>query len=579
MILLGLLAAGTVAASDLLWSVDLETDDGGLLSYGQTGQWEWGEATSGPKGGYVGDVCWATQLGGWYLNDSTDHLELDSLPLGSATRPVLVFWHWYRFQGGDYGTLELRRDGTWESAEPIYGYPEAEGYSGVSDGWMPAYLDLSGLGDADAMRFTLTADATGAALGWYLDELELWDGDPVPPQLELGACLEDTEDQVGPYELVATALDDVVVPTVELVYSVDGQPEQSTAMMAMGDDSWVGSIPGQAVGSTVSYSVQASDGENLTVSPDVPCSFEVRLAAPTQLQGPSGVVWGTHAPLSWEPPESAFVVQTYRVYRDDHLVDEVEETQTEAPVVTREQSFAVTAVYEAGEGSPSESITVEAAVPALTGLEPDQGYQGDQLRLRIEGDYLLLLQDDLEVDLGDGVRVNEYDVRDVDLAFVTIFIAATAPAGLRSLTLWTGEQQLEVVEAFEVLSGDERPQLTGVEPEAVRQGDETSLVISASDAFADLPSVWLGEHILVESVELTTADTLTVDIVVPYDTPLGLQDLQVDDGTRIFGGLNLQVRDYIAPVDPDGRCSSLPRRGGGLSLLIGLIALALRRRS
>ena len=578
-LLAAMLACALAPAADLLWSVELESDDGGLLSYGQTAQWEWGTVTSGPEASYDGTACWATQLGGWYLNDSVDHLEIGTLPLSGATRPVLMFQHWYSFESGDAGILELLQGGTWQPVDPIYGYPSGVGYEGSSDDWVPAWVALTGLEDGDALRFTLSADGSGANLGWYVDQIELWDGDPVPPQVEFDGCLEDTEDLVGPYGLEVTAIDDLAVSSVVVAYSVDGQTERRRLFTDEGDGRWIGNLHAQVLGSQISYRIEVNDAENRTVVPSEPCSFEVRLPAPTGLQGPSGVVWDSVAPLTWTPPETANDVLGYRVYRDGVMVLEVEAPPGDAPVVTGDQSFTVTAVYDLGDGSASDPITVQAAVPSVSGLEPTLGYQGDQLRLRVEGEYLLLEQGDLEVDLGDGVSVTEYDVRDVDLAFVTIFVETTAPAGLRDLILWTGEQELVLFEAFTVLSGAERPQLTGVSPDTVRQGDELDLIISASDAFADVPSIWLGEHILVESVEQNAADTLTVGVVVPYDTPLGLQDLEVDDGTRIYSGYRIQVRDFITPVDPGGTCSSTPGRAGLLSLLLALGgALGLRRR-
>lgn len=565
-------------AADLLWSADLAGDDGDLISYGQTGQWEWGDATTGPKGGYDGGACWATQLAGWYLNDSEDHLELPELPLSGAVRPVLALQHWYRFQDGDLGCIEVEQGGAWIEIAPIYGYPVDGGYDGVSDDWLPAWVDLGGLVQGESLRFTIRADGAGADLGWYLDEIALWDGDVVPPRVEIEACLEDSEDLDGDYVVQAAIRDNVELNTVLLAYSVDGGTEHRIPMSLSGGDTFEAGIPGQDAGTTVSYLIEASDGENTTVAPEIPCSFEVRLPAPTQLQGPDGVVYGDTAFLSWEPPESSHTVLGYRVYRDDHLQLELELTQDDLEVVTGEQTFEVSALYAEGEGSRSEALVVRAAVPALLGLEPDEGYQGDNLRLRLEGEYLLMAQDDLLLDLGEGVQVTGYDVRDVDLAFVTIAVAASATAGLRDLSVTSGDYELIVADAFEILPGSERPQLTGLEPDSVRQGDETELVISASQPFADQPSVWLGESVLVESVSLLEDDTLEVSIVVPYDTPLGLHALEVDDGVRIFSGPQLQVRDYIAPVDPDGNCSSVPGRAGWTMLLAGLLAVVARRR-
>ena len=575
-----LIAALPILAAEQLWFPDLEASSGELISNGQTGQWEWGKVSSGPKASYDGSSCWATQLDGWYLNDAEDHLELPALPLDGTSRPVLALQQWYSFAEGDLGTVQALQGGSWVELEPVYGYPTEGGYQGESEGWEPAWFNLSGLVQGETLRFTITADAAGADLGWYLDELALWDGDVVPPKVELDACLADTDDLEGPYVVRADVRDDVTVNAVTLVYQVDHGTVHRRAMSLEGDsDTWETDLPGQAAGSVVSYHVEADDNENITTVPAEDCSFEVRLPSPTGLQGPTGVVWGTVVPLSWNPPDSTHDVYAYQVYRDEEIVLEVTEPQAEAEVLTGEQDFSVSAMYEAGEGAQSDAVTIQAAVPAVLGLSPDLGYQSDHLRLRLEGEYLLLEQGDLQIDLGEGLRITEYDVRDVDLAFVEIFVAANAPDGPRDLTLSTGGLELVVVDAFEVLPGSDRPTLTGLEPDTVRQGDELELVITASEPFADVPTVWLGQDIVVQDVSLDQDDTLTASVIVPYHTPLGLHDLEVDDGVRIFGGPQLQVRDYLAPVDPDGTCSSVPARTGLPWLLLALcVALCSSRR-
>jgi hypothetical protein len=561
------------AAAELVWSEDLESSDGGLQSYGDTSQWAWGVVGSGPGGSYDGELCWATRLRGFYLNDAVDYLELADLPLDGLSRPVLGFRHWYRIDAGDHGSLELQRGGGWQTVEPIYGYPQAEGYSGLQESWEQAWVDLSVIDPGGAARLVITADASAADAGWYVDQFELWDGDPVPPRIDLEGCLGDTEDDSTPYDIELEVTDDLRVRNVVVVYDVDEMGERRRALVRDAGDRWVGSIPALPLGSSVEYYFEANDGENIAVAPTEPCAFEVALPTPTDLVGPRELVWGELASLSWSAPDSDRTVLGYEVHRDGALLLDVEEALAEAPVVTGEQTFAVSAVYEEGVSDLSDPVLVQAAVPSIDALEPSQGYQGDQLRLQLGGEYLLLSQDDLEVELGEGIQIESYDVRDVDLAFLTVRVDAAAPGGMRDLSLWSGALELEVLDAFEVLEGDDRPKLTDIVPTTVRQGDELQLLITASDPFADVPSVWLGGHIVVEAVTLEDDSSVLVDIVVPYDTPLGMQEIEVDDGTRIFSGPTLLVRDYIAPVTPDRRSGTAPGRAGLLPLLAGLLAL------
>ena len=572
-----LLLVGLATAAEVFWSVDLDKDDGGLISYGETGQWDWGTPSVGPKGGVDGSACWATALDNWYLHDTEDFLQLPSVDLADVSWPVLVFEHWFQILSGDSGCLELRTDKVWTCLEPIYGYPGKGGYSGAHGYWSTVYFDLSGVADANDLRLAFRADGGGAGPGWYVDALVIYDGSIAPPTIELDACLTDTEDLEGPYPLEVQVTDDLLVESVSVRYSVDGGEMQEAELEAQEGSSWTGAIDGQALGSEVSYQVHASDGQNESFEPKEACSFTVRLPAPTELSGPEDLVWGPSAELSWQAPESEHALQSYSIHRDGSVVATSLSESVDAPLVSGEQSFQVSASFDVGESGLSEALTVQAAVPAIQSLEPTEGYQEDYLRLALLGEYLLMQASDLQFDLGEGIEVEQLDVRDVDLAYITVSIDADAPTGNRDLVVTSGEHQVELAQAFEVLPGESRPQLTGLEPDTVSQGQEESLTITSSHAFAALPSVYLGEDILVESVELLDELSLLVQVAVPYSTPLGLHDAEVDDGVRVIGGAQLLVRDNLESAGT-GRCAALPTTGRPWSLgLLAALAWCARR--
>lgn len=572
--LLLLVALGV--AADLHWSADLEADDGGFLAYGETDQWEWGQVTVGPGGSYDGSACWGTQLARWYLNDTSDHLELPHVDLGGLARPVLGFYQWASFQDGDLAWLEASRGGAWETIAPIYGYPEGgEAFTDSHAQWQRVWVDLLGLEATDSLRLTFAADSAGAAAGWYVDEFTLWDGDPVPPDVTVEDCLADTEDVDGPYLVEVTVRDDVALAGASVLYEVGGGPAQTAPLVALGGDRWAGEIPGQPAGSVLTWGVTATDGQNQSFGPDPACTFAVRLPAPTGLRGPEDLVWGSSARLTWYPPQSGHETLGYRVWRDELQVAEVEAPRADVPLISGWQSFSVSARFDVGEGERSQAFPVEAAVPRVTSLEPTEGFQGDRLRLELRGEYLLMQQDDLVVDLGEPVRVTEIEVRDVDFAWVTVFISAQAPAGLADLTLTTWDQQVAWPAAFEILPGDERPRLLSITPDTLRQGDEADLTIAASAPFLAPPEVWIGDEVVVEEVALDADGSVAAHVVVPYTTPIGVHDVEVDDGTRIFGGLALTVRDR--PAEVPGGCTALPR-GRLPGWPLAALALALLRR-
>ena len=87
--LLLLASVGPVEAADLIWSVDLESDDAGFSAAGETGQWEWDQVTTGPVSCFTGTTCWATLPQGAYLHEATDYLVFPSLDLTGTSVDVV----------------------------------------------------------------------------------------------------------------------------------------------------------------------------------------------------------------------------------------------------------------------------------------------------------------------------------------------------------------------------------------------------------------------------------------------------------------------------------------------------------
>lgn len=569
-----LLAALALAGELHRW--DLDADDGGFQSYGETAQWAWGPVAAGPGAGWDGANAWAVGLSGPYLNDTVDYLELPSFDLSGAASPVLTFRHWYALAAGDAGWVEVDVGGGWTAVQPIYGYPTAQGWSGESEGWTLGAIDLAGFGTSPSVRLAFRADAAGVDDGWYVDAVGIYDGDVVPPKVAALDALPDTEDLDGPYLVGAAVSDDVAVASVSLRWSVDGGVEITTAMAPAGPDRWEGVIPGQAPGSVVSYRVAASDGQNQADHPvGDPLSFRVYLAAPEGLTAPEGRWVGTTVPLAWSAPDSRHPVLGYAVYRGTERVAETTASAADAPVTGGADVFTVRAVYEAGEGDPSEAVTVTAAMPTVDPLSPADGYPGDRLRVTVTGDYLLLADGEVEVSLGEGVTVERVDVREVDRAYVELAIAADAAAGPRDLTLAGPAGTLTVPGAFAVRADSDRPRLLALTPAAVPQGSGRTVTVSLVGPVQGEPVADLGEGVVVEALRVVDAETVELDVVVGWDAPLGQHALTLDDGVRIFGGVALEVEDVA--IDPGRGCASVPGAPGLAGLLVAA-GLARRRR-
>lgn len=574
---LSLLLLGLAGASEPLASWPLTDSNGGLTTTGDTEQWEYGAVCTGPLGGYTGPNAWSTGLDRPYLNDSTDYLQLPSVDLSGSTRPVLSFFHWFEIDSdGDAAWVETWDGAGWSRVEPVYGYSATTGYEGSSNGWHEAYVDLTGLTDAAAVRFVFSTDARIALSGWFIDDLAIVDGDPVPPQITPTTLPTDTEDLTGPYVVEMNIEDDLGAVSATLMWGETDEDLGALDMVEVSPGLFRGEIPAVAPDTDLSWMVQATDGENTSTWPESGLEeFRVYLAAPSGVEGPEGRVVGTSAPLTWDAPDSTHDVIGYRIYRDGELVAESVDTSEDAPLRGPVDTFEVSALYDVGEGDRSAPLLLRTSVPEVTLVEPEKAWQGDQVRVTVLGDTLLLTAADADLDLGEGVEVSDVNVVDANCAVFTLQIAEDAVEGPHDGVLWSGDMEVPLPDPFTVLAYADRPALLSITPEQAEQGEQLTVEIDANFSLFSTPLVDLGDGIIVESVQ-ADGEKIIVNASVSWTAPVGLRDVTVDDGSRVMDGLQFRVRN--ATTDPGGRCSVTPGPRGLLPLLLAGALLSARRR-
>jgi hypothetical protein len=564
------------SAAVLHGGFDLENDDGGLVGSGSPGQWAWGDVVAGPGRAFSGTRAWATVLDGPYLNNALDPLSLPSVDTASLADPMLLWWQWVDTEPGDSLWLEQKIAGVWTRVDPVYGYPDAAGFTGANLAWQKVTLDLAGVTDLSQVRFVFSSDASVAASGVVVDDVTLWDGDIAAPLLTNLSVLSDTDDLDGPYLISVDAQDNQGLAEVNFVYSLDGGQEVLEAMANVGGIRFEGAVPGQPHDTVVSYRVEAADAESFTLVPEGgDLSFRVRLPAPMDLTGPSGVVHATEAQLTWSPPETQHPIEGYRVYRGE--VFEVETRDTQAEVVVLGEGldvFSVAALYAVGEGDRTGTLSLDGAGIALVRVDPMSVFQGETVRLQVQGRNLLFVQGDLALDLGEGLEIQELEVFNVDRVQATVWVAEDAPTGLVDVRVRSGDLDGLIPAGLLVLDGAQRPALVRVSPTLVRQGSEVELEIEATAAFEAQPSVDLGEGVYVQTVVSTGMSRIRTRVIVAFDAPLGEHEVRLDDGIRVFRGVTLRIADQAAPA---GRCHQGPP-ATPMALWFVLAALWARRR-
>jgi hypothetical protein len=558
------------------WAFD--DSDGGFVHGGSPDLWQWGTPGAEP-GSCVGwGSCWCTGLDSDYATDSYDTLTFASFDLEGIVGPRLKMAHWYDIHaGGDYGQLQVDDgSGNWTALGPTYG---GDAFTGESSGWRTVYFDLSGVPDLGAVRVVLVSDGMINRPGWCIDDVQIFEGDVVPPLVEPSLVPSDTQDLDGPHEIVAEIVDDVGVASATVHWN-DGVADHQSEMTPGPEDVWSFEFPPVPPGTTVRWSIVAEDeASNPTIWPEGDqASFRVYLAAPADLHAPDGRLVGTTVPLFWSEPISPHPVLAYRVYRDGMvLFPAVTDTSATVDMPTSESMFEVSAIFQTAvgevEGDLSAPLLVSVSRPIVDPLVPDRGWPGDSLRIELTGTYLQLVGGDVFLDLGDGIAVGPANVTDVDRATFEVVIDPDAEAGARVATVVSGDLEIAVVGAFEILDG-ERPSLASVAPDSLRQGSHDTVVVTLDHVPAGKPAVYFGEGVVVES---TTVDgpALTLEVTVLADAPLGERSIVVDDGQRILEGLSFTVRDQAARADRN--CGTAP--AGGIGSILAALALAFARRS
>ncbi|MFG0253434.1 MAG: hypothetical protein ACF8NJ_11240 [Phycisphaerales bacterium JB038] len=162
------LAAG--AASGAYFS-DFESDDGGLIG---TGDWEWGMPVgfdgapyggAEPIGGYSGDYCWGTVIGGAHSPSLDSYLTLSGVNLDLAE--TLSFFEYIESGSNSFDTGKVFVNGV-----EVY---FSDGNSGLA--WREVVLDLTGYGFSGVgdVVFEFHATSVVERVGWYVDDLCITD--------------------------------------------------------------------------------------------------------------------------------------------------------------------------------------------------------------------------------------------------------------------------------------------------------------------------------------------------------------------------------------------------------------------
>jgi hypothetical protein len=136
---------------------------------------------------------------------------------------------------------------------------------------------------------------------------------------------------------------------------------------------------------------------------------------------------------------------------------------------------------------------------------------------------------------GADVQVNHVTAGSATSLVANVTVAPAAAAGLRSVRVTTGAEDLTYEGAFVITPAVPVPRLTGVSPRSGARGSTVEVEITGADtAFVDGASAALvsGDGVQVLSTGVTGPTEAFAQLTIAPDAPLGLRDLTVRTGDR-----------------------------------------------
>ncbi|HBY61446.1 MAG TPA: hypothetical protein DEH78_16615, partial [Solibacterales bacterium] len=221
-------------------------------------------------------------------------------------------------------------------------------------------------------------------------------------------------------------------------------------------------------------------------------------------------------------------------------------TFTVSPTATLgSRSIVVTTGTETARIDNAFSVTPGAA--AIASVTPNAGVQGQAVNVAITGAGTSFAQGVTQINAGVGIAVSNLTVTSPTQLTALFTIAENAAVGPRTVAASTGAQTAALASAFTVNPG--APALLSSLPGAARQGDTVTIAIAGrfTNFAVPLPQVSFGAGVTVNSLAVTSATAMTVNVTVADTAAAGLRTLTV---TQNGGSLTLPNALRIDPGLP-----------------------------
>lgn len=175
----------TNLGGSLLWSDDVETDTMGWLAISDLGGGQWTRTTTSSSSG----------TNSWFIDNvgfQSDRWIQNTFDLTTSEKPTLTFKHKFETEDTwDGAVVEVNDNGTWVDlgANMVLGGYNAiiennpasrirnrPAFTGKVEDFMLTTIDLEPyIGDSVDIRFRFVSDGLQGSVGWFIDDIELWE--------------------------------------------------------------------------------------------------------------------------------------------------------------------------------------------------------------------------------------------------------------------------------------------------------------------------------------------------------------------------------------------------------------------
>jgi hypothetical protein len=253
---LGLACVGLIWMAPKLQAQTIEFSDdfeSGLSAWTLTGTWGTSTAYAFSGSNALAD----SPTGNYVPNTDATATLATPIDLSTALDATLNFQAVYDIEAGfDYCYVEAQADGgTWVTLDAFDG-------EGLLSPWVGYSYSLGGfVGSSSVLiRFRFFSDGAVEYDGIFIDDVEVTSSSTdLGPPLVLHDGPELYEGAAGDFAVQADLIDISGIASTWLRYTVDGGPLDSVAGTLVSGDTWQYTVPGQAPGALVEYSLRAVD--------------------------------------------------------------------------------------------------------------------------------------------------------------------------------------------------------------------------------------------------------------------------------------------------------------------------------